>query len=594
MKLWFCAFLLLNADAGYGGEILPKSSAIIHGNEIPRLTKYSQSEEEERDRIEEETNAILERRHRGRGKFSCLSCQPPDCDHVKYCHNAVRCYTAHVRDDDGTEHKSKGCTKNRQQTMFHCATKSYDGDAVHAKQNRSAQYSFDCCIGNKCNENATFPVLPPVPVIEKSDVPDQAKKSSWSNVWVFVIPFSAVFILAIVISLALYLNYKKKIHKMNRHPDFGADHELDGLRAHPVGDSTLREYQRGDGVDNSYDDTSGSGSGMPKLTRRTFAKDIVFEHKIGGGRYGEVFRGTWNGSDVAVKAFNTREEESFKREKDIYGQILLRHDNILVYYGHDCTSVNSTTQQWIVTQYHPLGSLYDYLNRPEVQSLSCETAFKLIFTALKGLVHLHSEVRATQEKPSIAHRDIKSKNILIRGTSESELSCVLADFGLAVTDNELPYLTFTENTNTRVGTKRYMSPEVLDLSILDKKSREMEAFRKSDMYSFALVMWEVFRKTRVFQNDPNSAEDFALPYHMDVGPDPSFEEMRKVVCVAQRRPDMLDKWFQNEFIADACTLMKTCWHQNPSVRHTSQRLMKSLYKISAKIEEKVPIVRVQT
>ena len=74
----------------------------------------------------------------------------------------------------------------------------------------------------------------------------------------------------------------------------------------------------------------------------------------------------------------------------------------------------------------------------------------------------------------------------------------------------------------------------------------MEAFRKSDMYSFALVMWEVFRKTRVFQNDPNSAEDFALPYHMDVGPDPSFEEMRKVVCVAQRRPDMLDKWFQNE------------------------------------------------
>ena len=128
-------------------------------------------------------------------------------------------------------------------------------------------------------------------ISEKSDVPDQAKKSSWSNVWVFVIPFSAVFILAIVISLALYLNYKKKIHKMNRHPDFGADHELDGLRAHPVGDSTLREYQRGDGVDNSYDDTSGSGSGMPKLTRRTFAKDIVFEHKIGGGRYGEVFRG---------------------------------------------------------------------------------------------------------------------------------------------------------------------------------------------------------------------------------------------------------------------------------------------------------------
>ena len=118
--------------------------------------------------------------------------------------------------------------------------------------------------------------------------------------------------------------------KMVRYPDFGTatDCELAGLRAHAVGDSTLREYQNG-GQEASCDVTSGSGSGMPKLTRRTFAKDISLICKIGGGRYGEVWKGTWNGDEVAVKIFNTRDEASFKRETGIYGTTLLRHENIL-------------------------------------------------------------------------------------------------------------------------------------------------------------------------------------------------------------------------------------------------------------------------
>ena len=76
----------------------------------------------------------------------------------------------------------------------------------------------------------------------------------------------------------------------------------------------------------------------------------------------------------------------------------------------------------------------------------------------------------------------------------------------------------------------------------------MEAFKRSDIYSFSLVMWEVLRRTRVDDSDPNSAEEFALPYHMDVVPDPSFEEMRKVVCVAQRRPDIPKKWHENQVL----------------------------------------------
>lgn len=60
-------------------------------------------------------------------------------------------------------------------------------------------------------------------------------------------------------------------------------------------------------------------------------------------------------------------------------------------------------------------------------------------------------------KPAIAHRDLKTKNILVRING----SCVIADFGLAVTHSQTTNKIDMGNT-ARVGTKRYMAPEVLD------------------------------------------------------------------------------------------------------------------------------------
>lgn len=62
-----------------------------------------------------------------------------------------------------------------------------------------------------------------------------------------------------------------------------------------------------------------------------------------------------------------------------------------------------------------------------------------------------------QGKPAIAHRDLKTKNILIRMNG----SCVIADFGLAVTHVQATGQMDIAD-NPRVGTKRYMAPEVLD------------------------------------------------------------------------------------------------------------------------------------
>ena len=45
--------------------------------------------------------------------------------------------------------------------------------------------------------------------------------------------------------------------------------------------------------------------------------------------------------------------------------------------------------------------------------------------------------------------------------------------------------------NNRVGTRRYMAPEVLDESI---DCRHFESFKRADVYALGLVFWEVARR----------------------------------------------------------------------------------------------------
>jgi activin receptor type-1 len=217
--------------------------------------------------------------------------------------------------------------------------------------------------------------------------------------------------------------------------------------------------------------TSGSGSGFPLLIQRTLAKQIHLYECIGKGRYGEVWRGVRQSENVAVKIFFSRDEASWNRETEIYSTIILRHENILGFLGSDVTSHNSCTQLWLITNYYDLGSLYDYLTQNALQP---NQMLSIILSIVSGLLHLHTEIFGTQGKPAIAHRDIKSKNILMKNSS----NCCIADFGLAVTQTQTTGQVNVAQ-NHRVGTKRYMAPEVLDETM---KSDVFESYRLADMY----------------------------------------------------------------------------------------------------------------
>uniref|UniRef100_A0A182MFE6 receptor protein serine/threonine kinase n=1 Tax=Anopheles culicifacies TaxID=139723 RepID=A0A182MFE6_9DIPT len=378
-----------------------------------------------------------------------------------------------------------------------------------------------------------------------------------------LLPFGTVVIVAVAVIYCMRRAHKKRMNACRTKYDPETYYTNDDvLRATSAGDSTLREYLQ-------HSVTSGSGSGLPLLIQRTLAKQVSLCECIGRGRYGEVWRGIWHGESVAVKIFFSRDEDSWKRETEIYGTVLLRHENILGYVGSDMTSRNSCTQLWLITHYYPQGSLFDYLNHTAITPHQMVT---ICLSIANGMVHLHTEIFGTEGKPAIAHRDLKTKNILIRANG----TCVIADFGLAVMHSQTTNKIDIGNT-ARVGTKRYMAPEVLDESI---SMDCFDALRKADIYAIGLIFWEVCRRTI----SCGIAEEYKVPYFDYVSSDPSFEEMRKVVCVDNYRPSVQNRWTSDPFLASMSKLMRECWHMNPNVRLPALRIKKTLLKLASSDE----------
>jgi len=83
-----------------------------------------------------------------------------------------------------------------------------------------------------------------------------------------------------------------------------------------------------------------------------------------------------------------------------------------------------------------------------------------------------------------------------------------------------------------------MAPEVLDETL---NTSSFDAFKMADMYSVGLVFWEACRRC-VTGGKNSMVEPYALPYHDVVSNDPSFEDMRLVVCVKRLRPVIPSRW----------------------------------------------------
>ena len=66
------------------------------------------------------------------------------------------------------------------------------------------------------------------------------------------------------------------------------------------------------------------------------------------------------------------------------------------------------------------------------------------------------------------------------------------------------------------------------------------------MYSFGLVLWEILMRTQLTETCKPEASEHRLPFWDVVPTDPSFEEMRKIVCVDGQRPPVPNRWHNDE------------------------------------------------
>ena len=83
------------------------------------------------------------------------------------------------------------------------------------------------------------------------------------------------------------------------------------------------------------------------------------------------------------------------------------------FIGADIKEDACSIQRWLVFDYHSNGSVYDYL---QTHCLDTKSMLKMIVGIVEGLHHLHIEISTSinVSKPAIAHRDIKTKNILVK------------------------------------------------------------------------------------------------------------------------------------------------------------------------------------
>jgi len=296
----------------------------------------------------------------------------------------------------------------------------------------------------------------------------------------------------------------------------------------------------------------------PCITRQLVVQKVEMKAR---GRFGSVWKGQIIGGEqihagvVAIKVFPLQDRASWCAEQDFYtivhGSL---HANVLRFIAAEKRSIAGATELWLITEYHERGSLYDYLKGSTV---SLYDVLRIAATMFRGLSYLHAVVPACgemREKPAVAHRDIKSRNVLLK----SDMTACIADFGLAIGLGH-----GIGDVHNQVGTRRYMSPEVLDGSI----NFSIDNFLKIDIYASALVLWELLSRCSLSKVPVG---EYRMPFEAEVGSHPSLESMQDLVVNKKFRPQLLQHWLQHKVLGQLCSTIEECWDQDPEARLSSE------------------------
>ncbi|KAM9613196.1 mitogen-activated protein kinase kinase kinase 21 [Trichechus inunguis] len=287
-------------------------------------------------------------------------------------------------------------------------------------------------------------------------------------------------------------------------------------------------------------------------------EQLELKELIGAGGFGQVFRATWQGQEVAVKAARRDPEqdaaaaaESVRREAKLFS--MLRHPNIIQLRGVCLRQPNLC----LVLEFARGGALNRALaaaadpRAPSPRRARRIPPHVLVNWAVqiaRGMLYLHEEAIVP-----ILHRDLKSSNILLLEKIEHDSDVChktlkITDFGLAREWHRTTKM-------SAAGTYAWMAPEVIKSSLFSKGS---------DIWSYGVLLWELLTGEAPYRGIDGLAVAYGVAVNKLTLPIPS-------TC-----PEPFAK------------LMKECWEQDPHIRPSFALILEQLTAVEGAVMTEMP------
>ena len=264
-----------------------------------------------------------------------------------------------------------------------------------------------------------------------------------------------------------------------------------------------------------------------------FNKVIINKNEI--IHYSEIatlYKGTYLNLPVCIKHYRGVEKMSQSDVSYIKNEIAislsLRHPNIITYIGL-CEDKGDI---FLISEYSVNNSL-KYVIERKLFSFSFYQKVKIAYEISLAIYYLHSLT------PIVYHRDLKSSNVLL----DENCKAKLCDFG-----NSKYYSEGKSHSTLTQSAPYWMAPEYVREGIFSDKC---------DIYSFAVLMWEIFMEDTVpFKN--NNVTPFLL------GED-SIIDLRRII---------IDSKFEGHL--EIKELIVKCWDKEPNKRPKIKEVVETL------------------
>ncbi|KAM9273145.1 inactive tyrosine-protein kinase 7 [Cariama cristata] len=339
---------------------------------------------------------------------------------------------------------------------------------------------YTCIAGNSCNikHREAFLYVVDKPAAEEDEGPGSHTPYKMIQTIGLSVGAAVAYII-IVLGLMFYCKKRRKAKRLKKHPE-GEEPEMECLN----GGALLQNGQMTAEIQEEVALTNlGSSSGASK--RHSAADKMHFPRSslqtittLGRGEFGEVFLAKAKGAEdgegealVLVKSLQTRDEQlqlDFRREAEMFGK--LNHSNVVRLLG----LCREAEPHYMVLEYVDLGDLKQFLRI----SKSKDESLKPQPLTTKHKVSLCTQVALGMEHLSngrFVHRDLAARNCLVSAQRQVKVSSL--SLSKDVYNSE--YYHFRQAWIPL----RWMPPEAV---------LEDEFSTKSDVWSFGVLMWEVF------------------------------------------------------------------------------------------------------